>query len=365
MKFRFCSIITLALLSASANASLSDSEKNKLLKLHQETRSEVGASNMQHMSWSSTLAGYAQKYADECNGMIHCRKKYGSSCKGPAENLAKNSLSSSVETMFNQWKSEKSDFLKAGVVDHYKGGDWGHYSQIVWAKATEVGCGVAKCNDHKLLVCKYNTGNVSGQQVYAGGKKGSSDNNNKKATTTSSKKATSTSTVVVKKTTTTVKATKSVPTSKAVNPAIGNATKNITPGHTKILANGPSGTNSTVLPNQFASPLNNTQNINGTLNNANTTSIKTNINTNTNTNANTNKIVDIDKSKKNEKDSTPYVTGFAISGGVIGAAAISLILAKKNPKQYENIKRSITKKATTVKRGMTRKFSNNNINAEI
>jgi len=44
------------------------------------------------------------------------------------------------------------------------------------------------------------------------------------------------------------------------------------------------------------------------------------------------------------------VTGVAITGSVIGAAAFFVFL-KKNPKHYESIKRSLSRSATTVKRG--------------
>ncbi len=41
-------------------ADLSSEEKEILLELHRKTRDEVGASNMQPLNWSSTLASEAQ-----------------------------------------------------------------------------------------------------------------------------------------------------------------------------------------------------------------------------------------------------------------------------------------------------------------
>jgi len=46
----------------------------------------------------------------------------------------------------------------------------------------------------------------------------------------------------------------------------------------------------------------------------------------------------------------PIVTGVAITGSVIGAAA-AFVFVKKNPKQYNQLKRSISRSASSVKRG--------------
>jgi len=46
-------------------------------------------------------------------------------------------------------------------------------------------------------------------------------------------------------------------------------------------------------------------------------------------------------------------TGVAVTGSVLGAAGVFLLLQKKNPKQYQNLKRSLSQKASTVKRGAT------------
>jgi len=83
------------------NARLTSEEKDLLLKLHQKTRKDVGASNMQPIEWSSTLASEAQEYADECHGMVH------SGVMG--ENLAAASYDD-VEKLYYLWEDERDSF---------------------------------------------------------------------------------------------------------------------------------------------------------------------------------------------------------------------------------------------------------------
>jgi len=99
--------------------------------------------------------------------MVHSSYKGG-------ENLA-GSTSNEVVGMFNLWMSEKEAFDESGyrakLVDiNYNGRAIGHYSQIVWAANTKIGCGLTNCNNlyyRNLLVCRYETGNYINQQVYS------------------------------------------------------------------------------------------------------------------------------------------------------------------------------------------------------
>ncbi|ORX55948.1 hypothetical protein BCR36DRAFT_581109 [Piromyces finnis] len=89
------------------------------------------------------------------------------------ENLAGNT-NHDVSQMFNQWMNEKAAFDESGYrakfLDvSYNGKVVGHYSQIVWAKNSKLGCGLSYCEKlsyKNLLVCRYETGNYLNQQVY-------------------------------------------------------------------------------------------------------------------------------------------------------------------------------------------------------
>eukprot|EP00833_Pecoramyces_ruminatium_P007069 jgi/Orpsp1_1/1181101/evm.model.c7180000075846.1 len=213
MKIRFSSILSTALLlCAGIKADLTESEKKTLLNLHNEARAVLNAPDMKTLTWDNNLANASQEYSNKCLGMVH-------SGAGP-ENLAANT-SGSIVKMFNQWMSEKEAFDQSGYRANFKSGSYngsvvGHYSQIVWASNSKVGCGLTYCENYKykyLLVCRYETGNILKRQVYAEPvattvQKATTTTAAKKTTTTAAKKTTTTAakkttTTAAKKTTTT------------------------------------------------------------------------------------------------------------------------------------------------------------------
>ncbi|KAG4088398.1 PR-1-like protein [Neocallimastix lanati (nom. inval.)] len=399
MKFRFSTLLTVAaLLCSSANA-LSESDEHKLLRLHQKARSEMNASNMKSLSWSSHLASSAQKYANECRGMTHCKDKYGSKCDEPHENLASNSGTDNVETIFNQWYKEKSAFLHSGVVNHYKGGHaWGHFSQIVWAENTEVGCALAKCNNdgkYNLLVCKYARGNVIGEKVYEGDKshdnekqdnhekhdsheKHESHEEKKPAPRKTTSRTTSRTTTTTVRKTTEAKPTKAaIPSTKAPVQApknVGPSTKlpvpkpkpfngkvvgaNTATNSTVTGPTGPLAAKSTpvapvvpvapkkdapVVPKKVA-PVEEKK---ASEDKKDTEEKKVESKDEVKE-----KEIEVNKEAEDEsKNNTgSIVTGVAVTGSVAGAAA-AFALVKKNPRKYEDLKRSLSRSASSVKRG--------------
>ncbi|KAI9498220.1 CAP domain-containing protein, partial [Zychaea mexicana] len=115
------------------------------LELHNSYRAKHSAPAL---TWSDTLASYAQDWADGCV-FEHSQGKYG-------ENLAMGY--GDWEKAINAWYDEVSDydFSNPG----YSSGI-GHFTQMVWVDTTELGCAVSQCNGSPMYVCEYNPpGNI-------------------------------------------------------------------------------------------------------------------------------------------------------------------------------------------------------------
>merc|ERR1712061_229654 len=172
-----------------------DSEKAILVDKHNELRRKVAkgeeakhaktskgpqppASNMNELVWNDEVAKMAQTWADVCSSTPHDKNRkmalegypsglycgqnvYNSwSSQGPAK--TKN-LARAVQS----WYDEVRDFNEA-VVENFRMDDGGHtghighYSQVVWADVSVVGCGYEYRIDEKFnnmyretIICTY------------------------------------------------------------------------------------------------------------------------------------------------------------------------------------------------------------------
>ncbi|KAG4088396.1 PR-1-like protein [Neocallimastix lanati (nom. inval.)] len=349
MRFNISAVLSIAFLVCSTNAKLTSSQKDALLSLHKEARAKLNASNMKSISWSDSLASAAQSYSEKCLGMVH-------SHKGP-ENLA-GSTTGDVKRMFNNWMDEKSGFNNSGYRSNFKdisyhGEDIGHYSQIVWADNTEVGCGMTDCPHYSaryLLVCRYKTGNVIGREVYALGSGSSSDKDESRKTTTKKSTTSAHRSSTTRKTTTTTTTTTTV--AAATNTPAVSVSEGIKVPTATVAANNTLNNNSTLTETPgITIPINDQ--------NTNKDNKKEDDEKKTDNKKDEENIVEEVGPSSYTTDATTYVTGVAVTGSVVGAAA-AFVFLKKNPKQYKQltdnmktISRSITKKANSVKRSAT------------
>jgi len=159
----------------------------------QETRGKDGpqpsATNMNYLFWDNNLEAAAQKWADTCpspgpNG--HSNNGYGENIYWTGEyddpmdrdewlqKMPKEVLSYYSEHFgqYYGWYDEVDKWSTSQINDYVFGGPAGHYSQVVWAESTRVGCGISsyQTNSGKYriaVVCNYNPGgNVDGRNVY-------------------------------------------------------------------------------------------------------------------------------------------------------------------------------------------------------
>ncbi|GEM_PF-2324282 len=129
---------------------------------HNFWRSQVGVSPL---TWSSQVASSAQTWANElaktCNLIIHSNSQYG-------ENIAWGSGTMPPEEVVDMWGGEIQNFT---YQSQFQSTPAGHYTQLVWANTTEVGCGISTCSNAsgtwQIWVCDYNPkGNITGQSIY-------------------------------------------------------------------------------------------------------------------------------------------------------------------------------------------------------
>ncbi|XP_052061740.1 GLIPR1-like protein 1 [Mytilus californianus] len=174
-------------------SSLSKTERNTILKLHREARNNVQppASNMQKMTWSKQLASVAQAHADKCIWSHNSeRSSQASSFSYVGENLYVTTSSYEyLDKGVASWVNEKKDYDYAS---NSCSGVCGHYTQLVWADSTKLGCAVGSCptmtnlpsyfKNVKFVVCNYGPGgNYNGRKPY---EEGTASNDNGSAGST-------------------------------------------------------------------------------------------------------------------------------------------------------------------------------------
>ncbi|MCJ1439426.1 hypothetical protein MMC27_008820 [Xylographa pallens] len=145
-------------------------DQNDALGIHNAARQAANAQGVDRpdLVWDSGLADaatqYAQQLADANNGISH------SGVEGQGENL--------------YWSSSNPDTLASGAQacvneqTNYSGqnigdgdfGSYGHYTQVTWPTATNMGIGMATANGGGTFVVGRYTpqGNWTGKNAYQG-----------------------------------------------------------------------------------------------------------------------------------------------------------------------------------------------------
>jgi uncharacterized protein YkwD len=126
------------------------------------------ATALSPVTWNEALAEHAQAWADTCPG-AHNMNRNVAPFGVTGENLYFASFVSTAAGVVNAWASEACDYTYA--TDRCAAGaQCGHYTQLVWAGSTAIGCGVKTgCPGtfSSVVVCNYGpAGNFVGQRPY-------------------------------------------------------------------------------------------------------------------------------------------------------------------------------------------------------
>ncbi|XP_015121040.1 venom allergen 3 [Diachasma alloeum] len=174
---------------------LTPEEKKAILERHNHWRARVAsgkemrgingpqpaAKNLGSMTWNDEIAEYAQRWADQCSFQHdHCRNTakmlvgqniafIGSTAGWNNDNLVQ-----MVDNWYNEVEHfDRNKIRNFRVVYHPRALQVYHYTQMVWAKSTMLGCGASRYRKQgdryyiTYLVCNYApTGNFIGQPVY-------------------------------------------------------------------------------------------------------------------------------------------------------------------------------------------------------
>lgn len=119
------------------------------------------------LTWSTTLAATAQAYSSQCIWQH-------SGAAGLGENLAAAAPWSDqhLASAMN-WASENVNYVYAS--NSCPSGQCGHYTQMVWAATTQLGCGTSNCSSGSPFagfpqwtntVCNYTPPGNNGQRPY-------------------------------------------------------------------------------------------------------------------------------------------------------------------------------------------------------
>jgi pathogenesis-related protein 1 len=151
----------------SVGSRLTPEEVRQAVTLHNRARKEVGADPL---TWSSTLAAYAQEWADHLAStgckMEH-RPYYGKWKQEHGENLLRGTVGyHGVADAVAAWESEKRNY-HGDPVDMSNLSGSGHYTQLVWRSTERLGCAKVECGSKVIIVCNYDPpGNVLGRTPY-------------------------------------------------------------------------------------------------------------------------------------------------------------------------------------------------------
>lgn len=159
MRFHNFLLVIYFISLALAHISQAQNSHQDYVSAHNAVRAQVGVGPV---TWNYTVAAYAQDYANQRQGdcnLDHSMGPYG-------ENLAEGYGNLNGVDAVKMWVSEKPNYDYAS--NSCVGDECLHYTQVVWRKSTQLGCGRVKCqNGWLFVICSYYpVGNIEGERPY-------------------------------------------------------------------------------------------------------------------------------------------------------------------------------------------------------
>ncbi|KAF8565510.1 hypothetical protein P879_08174 [Paragonimus westermani] len=143
-------------------ATISTADKTELLTLHNDLREALLAcdygdqeqpSSLPDLIWDTDLETKAQTLADQCQcDSQSAADRSVASYDYVGQNVA---AADNITDAFQIWLDEQTGYTLGAYTCASTAG---HYTQLVWADTTHVGCAVASCaslSNLQLVVCNY------------------------------------------------------------------------------------------------------------------------------------------------------------------------------------------------------------------
>ncbi|CAG0925226.1 unnamed protein product, partial [Notodromas monacha] len=164
---------------------VTEAEKTAILDAHNAKRRRVAegsetlgvgggqpkAANMRKLTWDAEAASLAQLWADQCtfsHDAVHHTDVQGGRIYNGQNLYISGSFSSSSAASWtaavDAWYSEVADWNPSNVNSYVFNSATGHYTQVVWATTTKVGCGYilylppGETTYKQFYVCNYSPG---------------------------------------------------------------------------------------------------------------------------------------------------------------------------------------------------------------
>lgn len=152
----------------------------RLVELHNNARNSVQptAANMLMLIWDDTLHTQAQNWADKCPSPNDANNGH-SGRSGVGENIEWGWPSNTPARTMTDWVDKERpqySFNSNSCSPTEDVPSCGHYTQVIWATSSKMGCGQALCRnlmgqtEVEVYVCQYSpAGNYRGQKPYISG----------------------------------------------------------------------------------------------------------------------------------------------------------------------------------------------------
>jgi uncharacterized protein YkwD len=157
----FLYIATLFCLESNAQQiiNLTSTDQASFVSEHNLWRQEVKSAPLK---WNNALAKQCADYAlkiAKMGNLIH------SNCDEGENLYMTTSQVFNPADAVNAWGSEKEFYRFGTKINNSNYKQFGHYTQMIWYKTTEVGCGAAQSKHGTFVVCRYNPpGNFIGEK---------------------------------------------------------------------------------------------------------------------------------------------------------------------------------------------------------